>query len=163
MPMLAATLKSGLEALTVTDDPGLVVSRLTTAFNGYFSTMMATPFTAITVAPGIAAFTAAISSIGTADGNAATKLAGGITAFWGALVAPATFVGPGVPTAIIPPTNIGLVAALQAAFAANVSGESSLSAAAQAIADAIHANQSGGILNYNLPPPAGTPSTAPIT
>lgn len=154
MAMSAATLKNGLALMTPTNDMSLVVSRITSAFNNYFAQMEAGGATAVTVALGTAAFQASIAGLG--NGNAAAKITAAVTAFWGALVAASAFPS-AVGTAITPPPGIsGLTAALEATFSANISNERSLNDAAQQIADAVHATQSGAILAWSLPPASGT-------
>lgn len=148
--------------MTATDDSASAQTKLISAFNAYFSQVEAGGFVTTSVAAGMGAFSLSIAGVATANGDAATKIANAVTSFWSGLIAPSAFAGPGTPTAIVPPLNIGLAAAIQAAFDANKQNDRSLSDAAQAIADAIHGKQSGGILNYNMPP-LMTPSTAPIT
>lgn len=75
-------------------------------------------------------------------GQAASKIASGITLFWAALI-PAT-AWPTVTLITPPPLITGLTAALQAAFNVNISDTTTKDAAMAAIAAVVHSSNQGG-------------------
>ena len=157
MPLTAATLKSGLEALEPTDDPMAAANKIADAFDAYFKENVAGPI------PGTGDVGAKATMLGSLSGldapsGAAAIIAAGITAYWGVVAGAAAAVWIAVPPAIsaVPPAGLaGLAPALIASFVANTSGELSLADSAGAMADAIHGTQSGGMVIF--PPPAPPP------
>jgi hypothetical protein len=166
MALSAATLKAGFEALEPTNAVAEATARLATAFDDYFVQSQAGP---IAVAPGStagakSAMQSALSGVN-APNAAATVLAAAISTYWSTAAAAAATIWVAVPPAVSatpPPGLSGLQAAIEGAFAANLASEASLSDAAETLANAIHATQSGGICVFP-PPSSGGIGPQPIT
>lgn len=164
MTLSAATLSAGLQVLEPTPNEGVAITRLTDAWEGYFNgaTVSGVSLAGGSIAPGLAAFSAALIGM-SAPGAGAAALAAAVTAFWTAqaglattmwITAPIVLVPP-----IVPPVGLGgLLAALTAVFASNASGSLSLVASSDAVANVLHS--SGGIgaaVPGSVPPTPPTP------
>ena len=169
MALSAATLKTGLEALVLTDNPADAANVIATAFDDYFAGAAAGPIP-VTSGSTSGAKTALLESLTILDdlgevlvgldtsGAAAGLISTGIAAYWTAVGLAAATIFIAVPPAISgtpPPGLSSLTVAIEAAFLASTSDSLSLSDSAQALADAIHGTQSGGTIIF--PPPAPPP------
>lgn len=162
MPLLPATLASGLESLEPTDKEIDFINGFTDAWKTYMEGSMAGPVPAIpgSFAGAISTMKGAMSGV-SADGAGANIIQAAITAFWGVVASSAASIWPPATAATPPPGLGGIGAALTGVFAANTSGQLDLSAAVQAIAGAIHPTQLGGMAIFP-PPPTGI-GPQPIT
>jgi len=171
MPLVAATMGGILGGLSPTDSASAPASTMADAFDAYFAGAQAGP---TAVAPGSTsgAKSAMLGAMGdlSLDSAAGGLIAAGITAYWGVVAgAAATIFVVAVPPAIVavpPPGLGGLQAAIDGVFASNTSGEKALADAANALADAIHGLQSGGLVNFpppTIPIPTGLGPGIPIT
>lgn len=155
MALVAATLGTGLGAMTPTSEEALAIDAMVTAWESYFSAAMAGP---IPVVPGslsaaLATLRGALSGMSSANAGAG-KIQSAISAFWATVAGSAGSIWPAAISATPPPGLGGIAGALSGIFAANTSGSIPLSTAANNIANAIHPLQLGGIAVFP-PPPAG--------
>ena len=148
MTLSSSTLADALESLTPTALESQVITRLVAAFSDYFgeATVSGAPVTGSLSGPEFAMATALIGV--TAFNQGATKLAAGVTAYWGAVVPASTWVVPGsVLGALTPPPGLpGLAATLAATFASNTSTGVTLEQAAANVAANIHTASTGAIV-----------------
>jgi hypothetical protein len=171
MPLIAATLATGLEAMTPTADEDEAIGRFVDAWELYFNGSQLGAAAAI---PG--SYAAALASLRSslsgwsADGAASGKIQTGLTQFWTTLAPLASAVWIQIPPLVTTPpatpplTLSGIKAALDTQFAANVDAESSLKDAAAGIADVLHLNGGiGGICVITAVPAPPPPVTVPIT
>ena len=169
MALVSATLASGLEALTATDNVATAIDRIAAAFVDYMAgaSLLGVPAVSgvLSGAPR-SAMVGAMAALNSVNG-AALAVSSGISAFWSAmigtevsiwLIPPPAVVIPG--TLIIPPGLAGLQSAIQGAFDANVAAGATLSASATTLATAIHATQLGATVQVQTPPAA--PVVTPI-
>lgn len=171
MALVAATLGSDLAGLSPTDNAAQAALDLTDYLVNYFggASVLGIPANpgVIGGAPKSALHGAMAPGLNTANG-AATAIAAGWQAFWGALtgqeaaiwaIPPPNVI---VPASLVPPAGLGsLATALQSTFDANVNGGLSLAQAALAIANTIHAASLGAIVTIQPPTPA-PPFPSPI-
>jgi len=159
MTLSQSTLADGLAGLTPTSDVTAAISALADAWEAYFEAATVGPTTIATgtLAPAKAALVAALAGLNT-PGGGATAVQAGIVAWWGVVVPSATAIWAGNTPPVLsctPPPSLSTIAAvLTPVFASNQASKLSLTAAAAAIAAALHPLQLGGIAAVG--PPAGT-------
>lgn len=169
MPLTAATLAGGLEAMVPVDNEPDAIAALSAAFLDYFAeaTVLGVATNPGSLAGAQSAFEAAAVGLSSSGGGAAAIQAA-ITAFWGQVAASAATIWtptPPVPpaTGATPPAGLGgIAAALTGVFAASTAASADLATAAGDVAAAIHATQAGGIALIPPPPPATNPGPQPI-
>lgn len=166
MPLVAATLASGLEALTPTTVEADAIQAIVDAWESYFDGSQLGPASAVpgSYSAALAALTAGL--IGMSAPNAtATAFQTGLTAFWATLAPLAAVVWPQTPPPVTtppatpPPTLGGVAALLQAQWAADAAAGVDLPTSAQNMATILHANAGiGGICVIFTPPAASVPT-----
>lgn len=156
MPLLPATLGAGLANMAAVDNEPEAIDNFVNAWESYFTgaTVAVIPVTPGSLSGALTAMRGSMIGLSLPN-NAAVAIQSGIVAFWGVVAVAAVSIWltfPVPPTAATPPpSNVGIAAAVSAAFASNFASEVSLSAAANNIATAIHSTQLGGIAL--IPPP----------
>lgn len=161
MPLTEATLASGLEALTPTDDEATAINALVAAY-GTYAAGAQTALTGPILTPAVTAGKVAMASslVGmSADGAALQLIPSAVRAFWtAAFLVPATaFTGA---SAITPFTFATLDDDVASAFDTSTSGKKSLADSAAALANALNKSAIGGMVTMTPPPPG---VTSPIT
>ena len=165
MVLAAATLASGLANMAPTDSEGSAIQAFVDAWEAYFdqSTVAATQATHGSYPTALSAMAAAMAGC-SASGAAAAKIQAATVAFWSALAPLAAVVWQPsvvlVPPAVPPPGLSGIAAALAPVFTSNQGGNLSLSAAANAVAGALHSANAGGTVPGSIPP--SPPAPIPI-
>lgn len=167
MALSDSTLASGLEALVPVDDEADAIQAIVDAWDSYFAESSVNGITATpgSYAAGLSAMQSALTGI-SATGAGSAILTAGVTAFWAAIAGLATTIWVTAPIVLVPPIvpPVGLAAlpvALEAAFAANTSGSSSLADSAATVALALHTNGGLGALVPGSVPPV-PPAPLPI-
>ena len=167
MALSDSTLASGLEALVPVDDEADAIQAIVDAWDSYFAESRVNGITATpgSYAAGLSAMQSALTGI-SATGAGSAILTAGVTAFWAAIAGLATTIWVTAPIVLVPPIvpPVGLAAlpvALEAAFAANTSGSSSLADSAATVALALHTNGGLGALVPGSVPPV-PPAPLPI-
>jgi hypothetical protein len=159
MPLVASVLKTQLENMVPVSSEAECIINFASAWENYIkdAAVMGAPTAPGTLTAALASLKAAM--VGCSAPNptvASTKIAAGITAFWGTVAgaAPTIWTVPQLISATPPPGLGGLQAAIEAVFQANVAAKLDIGPAAQALANAIHPLQLGGIAVFP-PPPTG--------
>ena len=138
MTMLPATLSTELQNMTPSTTEASAITALTDAYGVFAADATAsTPILSAGVDLGKAAMAPALVGMSVPNAGAA-KMVAGIVAFWVAVAGGLTTSFTGA-TAIFPPPNAGLQAALDAIFPANTAGNLSLADAMTNVANAMHA------------------------
>lgn len=161
MALSASTLSTELQAMGPVDNEADGINNFATAFDNYFqgASVNGTPVAGGATSAAKSAMISAMSGAG-APNAGALAIQTGITAYWGVIIPAAIATWPSTPpviTATPPPTLATIAAALTPVFAANTSGSLSLADSADAIAQALHPTQLGGIAICGPPPPGGAP------
>lgn len=154
MTMSQGTLKDELVGMGLFGEEAPAIAAWAAAFRAYMADAEAplggVPINTAALGAPETAMAGAMAGLSNA-GQAAAKIAAGITAFWGAMAASPAVYFTGA-TAITPPAALtGLAAALAATFAANVSSEASASEAYDAIATDIDTANTGGTATFPGP------------
>lgn len=158
MGLTVATLKNGLVNMAPTMSEATAINNFAVAWKAYFAEALAG---VIPIAdedlldPAIVTMKGAMTGLSVAG---AASIQAGITAFWGAVTPIAATLWVAVPPALSatqPAGLSGIAASLNAVFLANKTGNLNLDNACQAIAAAIHATQTGGLVTYPTPDNGG--------
>ncbi len=137
MTMVAATLSTELQNMTPSTTEASAITALTDAYGVFAADATAlTPILIAGVNLGKAAMAPALVDM-SVPGAGAAKMVAGIVAFWVAVAGGLTTSFAGA-TAIFPPANAGLQAALDAIFLTNTAGNLSLADAMTNVANAMH-------------------------
>lgn len=156
MALLESKLESGLLTMSPTTTPGLAEQRFVDAVSEYMKGAAAGAVPIVAAAVDTQAKPAMLAALTFAPGSpedAALSLQGGLTAFWGAVVAAPAVFFPGA-VLVTPPTFAGLEGALTATF--EDGGNRTLSAAAAALAGDIH-GETTGLGTATFPGPVVSP------
>lgn len=171
MPLVSATLASGLEALVPTNDEAEAIQRIVDAWEGYFDGSQLGPAAAVpgSYAAALAALQAGLTGMSAANA-AANAFQTGLTAFWATIAPLAAAVWPQTPPPVTtppatpPPTLGGVAALLQAQWTADAAAGVDLATSAQNMATILHTNAGlGGIGIITFPGPPPVPTPTPIT
>ena len=160
MPLLPATLASGLEGMEPADNEQVAINNFVAAWDDYFSgaSVSGVPTTPGTLAAALEGMRAGLVGMSN-SGVGANIIQAAITTFWTTVAASASTVWvvvPAIITATPPPGLGGIGAALTSAFSGNQGGKLELAASAVVVANAIHLTQVGGVTAQGPPPTAGT-------
>lgn len=166
MPLIQATLASGLQNLAPVDVEASAAQNFADAWETYFMGASVAGVPVGSLAAAKSAMVGALTGM-SAPGGGAAIIQAAITSFWGVVTASAStlwVIPPNVvPSATPPPGLGGIAAALSAVFASNSADPTkTIAQAAASIATVLHTNGGLGGIAIVQPPPVSSPIPTPI-